>query len=90
MTIIGTNGVLELDGFSQKFDIYNNDVKKAQWEYFGGDMDYLLVKDFLEACKNNTPVKVTGEDGLKTLEVALAAYESGKRHQPVAIEEIRN
>lgn len=89
MTIIGTNGVLELDGFGQKFDVYNNDVKKAHWEYFGGDMDYLLVKDFLEACKNDTPVKVTGEDGLKTLEVALAAYESGKRHQPVAIEEIR-
>jgi predicted dehydrogenase len=34
-------------------------------------------------------VKVKGEDGLRALEVALAAYESGRRKQPVKIEEIR-
>lgn len=89
MTIVGTNGVLELDGFGQKFDVYRNEVKKAHWEYFGGDMDYLLVKDFIDACKNDTPVLITGEDGRAALEVALAAYESGKVHQPVKIEDIR-
>ena len=89
MTIVGTNGVLELDAYGQKFDIYNNDVKKAQWEHWGGNSDYFLVKDFLEACKNDTPVKVTGEDGLRALEVALAAYESGKKKMPVKIEDIR-
>lgn len=89
MTIIGTTGVLELDGFAQKYDLYNNEIKKAQWEYWGGDMDYFLVRDFLLACKNNLPVKVSGEDGLKTLEVALAAYKAGKDHQPVKTEDIK-
>jgi predicted dehydrogenase len=30
-------------------------------------------------------VRVTGEDGMRALQVALAAYESARTHEPVAV-----
>ncbi|MDD2430628.1 MAG: Gfo/Idh/MocA family oxidoreductase [Firmicutes bacterium] len=89
LTLIGTSGVLEMDAFGQYYNVYRDEATKAEWANFGGNMDYILVKDFVDACINDKPVKITGEDGLRALEVALAAYESGRIHQPVKIEDIR-
>jgi len=44
-------------------------------------MDLGLIKDWVDAVATEKAPSVSGEDGLKALEVALAAYESaaGKR-----------
>ena len=40
-------------------------------------------RGFVDAIRNDTDPPVTGEDGLRAMEVALCAYESAKRHEPV-------
>ena len=47
----------------------------------GGDLP--LVRAFFDAVRHDTAPPVTGEDGLRALEVALCAYESARRHAPV-------
>ena len=47
----------------------------------GGDPP--LVQSFIDAIRNDTVPAVTGEDGLRALEVTLCAYESARRHEPV-------
>lgn len=89
LTLVGTSGVLEMDAYGQYYQVFRNDLDKSLWAPFGGNTDLYLVKDFVDACIQDKPVKVKGEDGLRALEVALAAYESGRRKQPVKIEEIR-
>ena len=41
-------------------------------------MDLGLIKDFVDCVEKERKPSITGEDGLKALEVALAAYESAK------------
>ncbi|WP_312096509.1 Gfo/Idh/MocA family oxidoreductase [Niallia sp.] len=84
LEIIGTKGTLSVDAFAQKTDVYS--VEGAQWDFWGEDMNQDLVEDFVSNVKNGVPPTITGEDGLKAMEVALAGYESAKRKGPVLIE----
>lgn len=83
LEIVGTNGTLSVDAFSQKMDIYNN--KGAKWDFWGDNMDQSLVADFITSVREGRDPSITGEDGLKALNVAIAAYESSKKKEPVKI-----
>lgn len=82
LEIVGTEGTLSVDAFAQKINIYNND-SGVNWSFWGDDMNDHLVADFVEAVRENRPASITGEDGLKAVEVALKAYESSKKKEPV-------
>jgi UDP-N-acetylglucosamine 3-dehydrogenase len=43
------------------------------------------LQAFLNAVKNNSPVPVTGEDGLAALKLSLALVQSGKEHRTIEI-----
>lgn len=85
MEIVGTKGVISVDGFAQKNDLYSNEAGKVLHSFWGDDMDFYMVKDFVKALVNGEQVPITGEDGLRSTQVALAAYESAKLGQPVAL-----
>ncbi|WP_135555896.1 Gfo/Idh/MocA family protein [Paenibacillus cymbidii] len=85
MEITGTKGVLSVNGFAQKNEVYSDDVMKAQWSYWGDNMDEFMVRAFVQALLNDEPVPVTGEDGLRSTEVAIAAYESVRAGAPVKL-----
>jgi len=85
MKFIGTNGTLDLDLFNQKTTLYNEEQLKAAWTYWGDNIDFGLVKSFLDSIADNTPSPVSGYDGLKALEVAVAAYRSAKLKKPVEV-----
>ncbi|NBD25433.1 Gfo/Idh/MocA family protein [Paenibacillus glycinis] len=85
MEIIGTDGVISVDGFAQKNEVYSDGDGKGTWSYWGDDMDELMIRDFVRALLDGAAVPVTGEDGLRSAEVALAAYESSKLGQPVSL-----
>lgn len=82
--IIGTEGTLSLDVFSQKLEVYNNDkgLTHANW---GDDMDSELLRDFVTSVREQKTPSVTGEDGMRAVEVARAAYLSSETKQPVTI-----
>jgi len=85
MEIIGTQGVISVDGFGQKNNLYSDEAGKGLWTYWGDDMDACMVRDFVQALLAGKPVPITGEDGLRAAHVAIATYESVKTGQPVAL-----
>ena len=70
---VGTRGTLAMDMFRQSLDLYGTAHTQIG---FGVDTDRLMVQDFIDAVVAGRPVRVTGEDGRRALEVALAAYRS--------------
>ena len=85
MDFIGTDGVISVDSFAQDIDLYSDKNVSAQWIHWGDNMDFWLMKDFVNSVANNLAFQITGEDGLKALEVAIAAYESAEKKFPVKI-----
>jgi UDP-N-acetylglucosamine 3-dehydrogenase len=82
---IGTKGVLDVDAFNQKLSVYNDDAMKAEWAYWGGNADAGLVQDFIDSIHEQRPPAITGEDGLRAVEVTVAAYKSAKTKRAVKV-----
>ena len=86
MQVVGTGGVLEMDMFGQSLVHYDDRAGQISWPYWGSGTDEGLVADFVRlASGQDAPDLATGEDGLRALEVALAAYRSADAGQPVAV-----
>ena len=49
---------------------------------------HLELEAFIRALQNNEPMPITGEDGLKAMEIAVAASLSVKLNRPVGINEV--
>lgn len=77
LEIVGSEGTLWVDAFKQHATIYRNTYQPKQ-AYWGSDMDGRLITDFCEAILQKRPPSISGEDGRKALEVALAAYRSAQ------------
>jgi predicted dehydrogenase len=76
LEIVCENGVVSVDAFNQKVNVYNNDRMKAEWAYWGSNPDLGLVQDFVEAVDAKRDPSVTGIDGLRAVEVTVAALKS--------------
>ena len=76
-------GAVLVDAFSQNLTIYRDDWQRAGWSYWGSDANQAMINEFVSAVRENRPPAVTGWDGLKAVEVTLAAYESANSNQPV-------
>jgi len=85
LTIIAEGGNLFLDLFSEHVDAYTNADRTYTWLDYGHDVNRSLLADFLACLQTGRPVPVTGEDGLRAMEVALAAYEAARRGVPVPL-----
>jgi len=87
MQVVGTEGVLDMDMFAQNLVHYDDAAGHVSWSNWGSGMDAGLVADFLRlAGGEDAPDLATGEDGLRALAVALAAYRSAETGQPVSVE----
>lgn len=85
MEIVGTDGTISVDAFNQKLHLYSN-REGYKWKNWGDDMDLGLVGDFIASLREGrTAASITGEDGLRAVEVALAAYQAAERQEPVQI-----
>ncbi|MBS4179007.1 Gfo/Idh/MocA family protein [Lederbergia citrea] len=85
--VVGTKGIARVDLYKENITLHSDDTMKTTWEFWGSDADQGLIDSFIKSVKENTPVLVTGEDGLRAMEVALAAYSSAKKLQPVKVSE---
>jgi len=85
MQIIGTKGVIELKAFAQVLhldDQTNQRFEDIGWNE-GGDEG--LIKEFVQVCATGKTPLVTGLDGLRALEIALASYESSRTNEMVSL-----
>ena len=86
LQVVGTGGVMDADLFAQNLIHYDDNAQRVGWVNWGSNADAGLVADFLRlAAGQEAPDLATGEDGLRALEVALAAYQSAEARQPIAI-----
>ncbi len=70
----GENGSLRVDAFLESGMIYGSRDKSPRSYSFGNDMDFEMIKDFINTIKNKEKSKVTGEHGKFALDIALKAY----------------
>ena len=85
LEIVGTNGLIIMDMFAQNIVRYSDESMRVSWVNWGDSIDYGLIKDFVKIIAEDLPVSITGEDGMKAVEVALAAYKSSATNQPVKL-----
>ncbi|MGI6286024.1 Gfo/Idh/MocA family oxidoreductase [Neomoorella humiferrea] len=85
MEIIGTAGTAYLDLFAQNLAVYGPGELTTRYENWGSDADYIMVREFVSCIAGNRRFPVSGHDGLKALEVALAAYRAAETNAPVAV-----
>ncbi|MFX0098065.1 MAG: Gfo/Idh/MocA family protein [Candidatus Hodarchaeota archaeon] len=85
MMIYGSERTVMVDMFNQNFEIYSRSKsgKTATWQPFGSDIDYVMLKSYMNALVGDENPPVTGMDGLKALKVALKAYESNEKKEVV-------
>jgi predicted dehydrogenase len=85
LAIIGSEGNLWIDLFTEKLHVYQNDASSYNWVGYGSDLDYGLIDDFCNAVEADGDMPITGYDGLKAMEVALAAYQAAALGEPVQL-----
>ncbi len=85
LAVVCERGTLYLDMFSQNLVLYSDKMGGVSWHMWGSNIDELMLRSFVAAVRDETPVPVTGEDGLRAAEVALAAYRSASEGTVVTL-----
>ncbi len=83
--IIGDQGAIAVDAFRQHLLVSSEQLGKTRWVPWGSDMDLGLIADFVDMIRTGREPSITGQDGLRALEVALAAYRSAASSLPVPL-----
>ncbi len=86
LDVIGEFGVLFANAYNNNYDLAETTTPSYTWQAVEHTGDPEMVTAFIDAVRNGTDVPVTGVDGLRALEVALAAMKSAETNQlePVA------
>ncbi|NLK07252.1 MAG: Gfo/Idh/MocA family oxidoreductase [Firmicutes bacterium] len=85
LKVVGTNAVSEVDMMRQSLERIGAGKPNYEWDFWGSNSDYYLVKEFVDSFREDREPSITAADGIKALEVAAAAYESGKTKAPVRL-----
>ena len=88
LKVVGERGNAEADLFGQHVTRYPAQAEPPRWQGWGSNLDARMIEDFLGAVRGGRAPRSSGEDGLAALRVALAAYASAERCQPVSIAEV--
>lgn len=83
LNIIGTKGSIQVDSFKQHGNLYSNKYTKSMQTYWGDDMNLLMLKDFADVIDSDRESPISGVDGLFSLKIALWAYESIEKGEPI-------
>jgi predicted dehydrogenase len=85
---VGDRATVDVDVFRQSLTHYDDRAGAVKLVGWGDDLNAAMVAAFVDAILEDRPVPITGEDGLRALEVAMAAYRSAEVGRPVAIAEL--
>ena len=83
--VLGERGLVRVDAFEQNLTLTSAPAGKTEAVSWGSDADQGLIQDFVEMIQTRREPSITGEDGLRALEVALAAYRSAETNGPVRL-----
>jgi predicted dehydrogenase len=96
--MITDRGAVRVDAFKQNLTLYSTgDIIKdaglshggssagSKWLYWGSDANRAMIEEFVFAIREGRPPAVTGDDGLRAVEIVDAAYRSIRKGQPVTV-----
>lgn len=83
--LVSERGSVIVDAFKQNLTVYRHDLQRPSWAFWGSDANGAMIADFVAAIRDDRPPGVSGMDGYRAVEVALAAYESARTGQPVRL-----
>jgi UDP-N-acetylglucosamine 3-dehydrogenase len=83
--VIGEKGALRLDAFNDNLEVAELEGPSYTWQSVEHSGDPEMVTAFVQAVRHDEPVQVTGEDGMRAMQIALAAYESVRTNEPVIV-----
>jgi predicted dehydrogenase len=86
MEVVTERGAVIVDAFKQNLNVYQAQAGRNVWSYWGSDINAAMIAEFCAAIRQGRPPLVTGEDGLRAVEIVQAAYRSVERGQPVLVE----
>jgi predicted dehydrogenase len=84
--MVTERGAVIVDAFKQNLTVYNQRWQRPLWYYWGSDANQAMLAEFVAAIREERQPAVTGQDGLRAVEVALAAYRSAATGQPVSLD----
>lgn len=86
LEVTGTDGVLELDCFAQRFRVTRDEEPSGVSSvFYGTDPNRLMIARFVETVEGAAPA-TPGEDAVDALAVVEAAYDSASSGAPVAVD----
>lgn len=85
LELVAEKGLATMDAFKQYMTVYSHRAGRPQWNYWGSDANQGLIAEFVAAIRENRAPAITGEDGLKAVEVVIAAYQSAESGQPISL-----
>lgn len=83
--MVTQRGAVVVDAFRQNLNVYRHEWQRANWAFWGSDMNHGMLSDFAAAIREGRPPRVTGVDGLRAVEATVAAYESDRSGQTVEV-----
>jgi predicted dehydrogenase len=83
--VIAEKGIVYIDAFQQNIAVASNASGRTRWHNYGSNMDHGLVSDFVDMLRTGRQPSISGLDGLRALEVAIAAYRSAEQKAPVRL-----
>jgi predicted dehydrogenase len=86
--VVGEKGTVDIDVFRQALTHYDDTSGRTKLLGWGDDLTARMVADFVDAIRAGRPVPISGEDGLRALEVVVAGYRSSEVGRPVTISDI--
>jgi predicted dehydrogenase len=86
--VVGERATTDIDVFSQALVRYDDRDMRVRYVPWGEDLTRRMIAGFVNAVLEGRPVPISGEDGLRALEVAIAAYRSSELGRPVEISEL--
>jgi len=87
MEIVAEKGTVFLDAFRQMITVYADSGRGHYLTYWGDGMDLEMVKHFVACVRDGQTPTASAIDGLRALEVTLAAYRSIQKGTAIRLNE---
>ena len=85
LDVKGTDANVSVNCFPQQIHHYDDTTMRHSGYDVGEDLNLLMIREFVAAVLEQRAPLVSGEDGLRAVQVAQAAYVAGRTGEPVRI-----
>ncbi len=85
--IVGTKGRVRADWTSGKIQTFQKETLPSQEFVLSTPTIVWMLKDFFQALRTNQPMPITGEEGLRALELVEACQQTAHSRKPIQFQD---